>query len=475
MFLKSLSRIRKTIGFRISIWHSGILIVSSLLLLIVAHYFLSSVLTQKDREGSRLKLNQTASQYEKDGIEGIRKEIALQRTLGPQDSYFIRVAGPRNNTLVSSDAADFEDFDLNELQTATGSPEAWIRLTEPEKKHMLDTGEILEITTRPLPDGNLLQVGKTSEYRGDLLERFRWSFGLVMIPLLLLVATLLSVRTLRPLRSMIDTVKSIQDGKLDSRVKTTGTGDELDELANLFNGMLDRIENLIEGMQNSLDNVAHDLRTPLTRLRAVAEGAFQSEPNQDTYREALADCMEESEHILAMLNMLMDISEAEAGSIKLNLENIPVLELMEDTADLYRYVAEDKGLQISVDCPEDLRVTADRNRTRQALANLVDNAVKYTEPGGEINLQAHQSDGEVIIHVSDTGIGIPPEELPRIWERLYRSNDVRSSKGIGLGLSLVRAIVQGHGGTVEVISQSGKGSVFKIHLQSPQPTLSDRP
>jgi signal transduction histidine kinase len=281
---------------------------------------------------------------------------------------------------------------------------------------------------------------------------------------MLAIGTLLSQRALHPLREMIATVESIQAGKMSSRVPASGTGDELDELAQLFNAMLEQIEKLIKGMQDSLDIVAHDLRTPITRLRATAETALQSASSTETYREALADCMEETEQILSILETLMDISEAQTGAMKLRPEKVKVQKLIEDSVDLYRYVAEDRGLVIESTCPEDLYVNVDSRRIRQALANLVDNAVKYTQRGGKISLQAIQNNGEAIISVSDTGSGIPSEELTKIWERLYRSDNSQSIKGIGLGLSLVRAIIQSHGGEVEVKSEVNKGSIFTIHL-----------
>jgi signal transduction histidine kinase len=253
---------------------------------------------------------------------------------------------------------------------------------------------------------------------------------------------------------------------MDTRVQSPQTGDELDELATLFNGMLEKIEALINGMRDSLDNVAHDLRTPMTRLRGIAEIALRSDQNLEICREALADCVEESERILTMLNTLMDISEAETGAMKLDLESMNVSALIEGVAELYRYVAEDKGILIHTKASNDLCLTADPNRMRQILANLLDNAIKYTPTGGRIDMEAHHRGEKIIILVKDTGIGIYPEELPRIWDRLYRGDQSRSQKGLGLGLSLVKAIVRAHKGQIEVLSEPGKGSNFIISLPS---------
>ena len=150
--------------------------------------------------------------------------------------------------------------------------------------------------------------------------------------------------------------------------------------------------------------------------------------------------------------------------MKLNKEKLNLLRLVEDVADLYRFVAEGKDISLHVVCDQGIHFTADPIRMRQALANLLDNAIKYTRPGGRVDIEARQSQAEIVIKVSDTGIGIPPGELPNVWNRLYRGDQSRSERGLGLGLSLVKAIVQAHQGKVAAASEPGVGSVFLIHL-----------
>ncbi len=272
-------------------------------------------------------------------------------------------------------------------------------------------------------------------------------------------------RALSPIRQLINTLNSIvASGKIDVRVPVHQTDKLHEELISLFNTMLEKIEALINGMRNVLDNVAHDLRTPMTRLRGTAEVALQPEQNEDALREALSDCIEESERILIMLNTLMDVSEAETGAMKLDPEEMNIAPVIEDVVELYDYVAEEKGVSVYKGFPQELYLTADRNWIRQVLANLLDNAIKYTPTGGRIDIEACRRDGEVIITVKDTGVGIPKEALYKIWDRLYRVDKSRSQRGLGLGLSLVKAIVGAHGGYVEVSSEPGAGSVFSVYL-----------
>jgi len=321
--------------------------------------------------------------------------------------------------------------------------------------------------TAPLSDDLVLHVGKTTRERDEVLGRFRKSAaGILAAAAVLGVGGggLLAFWALRPVRQIIATVRAIQAGSLDARVPTRNSADELDQLGRLFNEMLDRISVLIDGMRGALDNVAHDLRTPLTRIRGAAEIALRSDGGSQAHRETLADCVEEADQLLAMLNTLMDISEAEAGALQLTRKPVSLGDLVESVADVYRHVAEDKGVALHLEAPTEVWLLTDRSRMRQAVANLLDNAIKYTPAGGRVEITGLREGDTAVIAVQDTGIGMTAAELPKIWDRLYRGDQSRSERGLGLGLSLVRAVVQSHGGRVEVSSGVGSGSTFRIVL-----------
>jgi signal transduction histidine kinase len=456
-------RVGGAFGLRLAAWYAVIFVASALALSVLTYLLLSASLRQYDREIIGSTLRQYATAYTRGGVDALAAAIRRDQSAAGYEPLFVRAVGPFQDLVFLSPQAEWRRFDPSQLTTpALSGEQSWATLGSGE------SGEFLEVASVRLGDGTLFQVGKSTGRRTALLQRFRTVLLTVFAALVaigLAGGAVFTSRALQPVRDLTDTVREImRTGRMRSRVPARPDGDALDDLGLLVNAMLDRIESLIGGMRGALDNVAHDLRTPMMRLRGIAENALQGTDDPAALREALADCLEESDRVTSMLNTLMDISEAETGTMRLVREPVDLTALVRQTAEIYEDVAEEQGVRLAVATGPPLWTEADRNRLRQVVANLIDNAVKYTPRGGRVEVSTTAAGDAVVVTVADTGPGIPPDEQPRIWDRLYRGDKSRSERGLGLGLSLVKAIVEAHGGRVAVEAAPGRGSRFELRL-----------
>jgi len=453
---------RIRLNLRLALIFSAVFLIGSAMLFSATFYTLYSNLRDDDLSHINARLLGFWAQYQAGGIDRIVQQIQNENLLMGERPYFVRIANSKNNTLVQRYPLVWESFDFTRLeQISPSGTDHLITLSSPQANYHLEVAGV-----RLSPD-YVLQVGMSTQSRNLILDIFQRNFigiSLLLILMSFLAGLFISSRTFKPVGQLNRMIKSIiSTGRTDARIPVHSARTELGELVVYFNEMLDRIDRLIREMRNSLDAVAHDLRTPLTRLRGLSEIALKGPEDAQAYRKALEDALEEADIILRMLNTLMDISEAESGVMRLRIQPLPLDTLIEELAEMYRFTADEKGVTITTDLVP-VSIPADPVRLRQVIGNLLDNAVKYTPEGGSVVVRARATEVEATIDVEDTGIGIPTDELNRIWTRLYRAHSVPMVQGLGLGLSLVKAIVETHGGKVSVESTPGKGTRMKVVL-----------
>ena len=454
--------LRDAFGLRLALWYAVIFVASALALVALTYILLSASLRRYDRESIETALVQFARAYLTGGPSGLAREIQEGRLALSPGPLFVRTIGPGQSLVFFSVPRQWQQLDLSSVEVPRRiGDQTWSTLA------IGDSGDELEIASARLPEGTLLQVGRSTERRRVLLAQFRLVL-LVDLALVVVVAlvggALVTWSGLQPLHALTDTVRGIvRTGRTDARVPPSESDDVLGELGGLVNQMLERIDASVTGMRGALDNVAHDLRTPLTRLRGRAEEALRS-GDVDRLRAALAECVEEADRVNGMLAMLMDISEAETGTMALRREPVVLADVVRQAVDLYEDAAEERQIALDLDVDPALVVPVDRVRIRQVLANLIDNAVKYSPDGSRVSVSVHGAGDTALVRVVDRGVGISPGDLPHIWNRLYRGDRSRTTRGLGLGLSLVKAIVEAHGGQVGVESTPGGGSRFEVRL-----------
>jgi len=458
------SLLRQNTGIRLTFGFSIIFMVGYGLLFFLSTYLLNTSLQNKEQTLILTKITRYTDFDTKNGYPSLFKLIQSNQDENSKLGLLIQITGIDGKTKLLT-----TPYNWNGLNT---SLDDWV--IEPQEGLWFtlkrigsnSDGEML-ITSRILSNDFVIQVGRSMIERDTLISNFQEVFYRFMIPIFfvsVLLGTLLSWRSLRPIRDLIKTVKQIRIGDMDARVPVRNSKNELGELSELFNAMLEKIDALIEGMKESLDNVAHDLRTPLSRMKANLEMALQSPNPEDDREETLVNCVDNVEQISTMLKALLDITKAESGILALNIEKIDINAIIDDTLALYDMVAEEQGIHIEKRLEQDIVVKADKSRLNQVLANLVDNAIKYSLCGSTMTIVSYQNATHAIIEIHDQGIGINHDEQQLIFDRLYRADKSRTKKGLGLGLSIVKAIILAHQGSIDVESEAGKGAIFRISL-----------
>ncbi len=466
--LEALARAGRTLALRLTLWYAAIFALSSVVAFALAYGLVASFVAQRTDDDLGEDLRDLGALFAQQGLDGVLREIELDTQGNDASRSYFRIWSGDGRLLGATDTAAWP-----ELQGAPPlSLSSAAQSTQPrfDRFERAAEGDAVRTAIGRIADGVVLETGHSLADDEAFLDEMLRGFALALAGVLVLggpVGWFIARRALRGVEAVTRAAAEIaDDGALARRVPVGARGDELDRLARVFNTMLDRIQALVFGMRDMADNLAHDLRGPMARLRAGAEVSLAGAVATPAHEALAADTIEECDRLLEMLNTTLDIAEADAGAAKLDSGRVDLAEVLRGAAELFQTVAEDNHVALAIDAPAPCWIVGDRQRLQRVVANLIDNALKYTPAGGRVRAALQHEGPRVRLTVEDTGVGIAHEELQRVFQRFYRGDSSRSQRGFGLGLSLARSFVRAHGGEITVSSAPGRGTTFIVELHA---------
>ncbi|MGK2740215.1 ATP-binding protein [Tepidicaulis sp. LMO-SS28] len=452
-----LANLLKTSTFRLAVIYLALFVTSVIALLGYIYWNTAGFLARQTDQAVEAEIQGLAEQYSQGGLP-LLVHTVIQRSRDPRQSLYL-VLDARGNVLAGN---------LDSKPTALQDAEGYVefsyqrRTMEGVERHAARARYI------ELPEGFFLLVGRDVEELRNIERLITtslvWAVALTLA-LGLVGGLVMSRNMLARLDDINRTSREIMRGDLGQRIPVSGTGDELDQLASNLNNMLEQIEALMMGMREVTDNVAHDLRSPLNRLRNRLEVTLMKSASEEDYRVVLQRTIEEADYLLTTFNALLSIARAEAGSARDGMADVNLSALVQDVAELYEPVAEEAGQALHAEVEEGLRLFANREVLSQAIANLIDNAIKHgrsTEEGA-VTVSAARTQNRIMLTVADNGPGIPESDRSRVLERFVRLETSRNTPGSGLGLSLAAAAARLHGGRI-ALSDNKPGLCVTLSL-----------
>jgi len=459
----------RSLRFRVIVWYAAWLSVVFVAFSALAYVALRTYLERSLRDTLTRRARQAAQIVERTAPAADFARVAerIESSLTPEaSSRFVRVTRPDGMTLYRSGAPNDGSFSPDEVASATGRSDS-----EHVLRQQIHGGGSFILVVLPVRAGNAqyrVEVGSSEAGIESILNHFLVLFAIgtpVMILITVAGGYLLVDRALKPVDHVIHTAERISLHNPGERLPVPQTGDELQRLSLALNTMIDRLEQAFSLNKRFMADASHELRTPLTVMQSELEAVLEQSVNNPEVRDIVASTLEEVQRLNRIVDGLFALSRLDAGEAQQEFVRFDLGKLVATTADQMSLLAEDKNIKINCESSGPVSVEGDRSRLKQVMVNLLDNAIKYTPSGGRIAVNVRANGTKAYLEVADTGIGIPAEALPHVFERFYRVDKARTGDGgAGLGLSIVKSIAIAHGGDVRVQSREGEGSRFVVEL-----------
>jgi signal transduction histidine kinase len=433
------TRLLRSTTFRLALGYLALFGGSVILLFGFIYWATAGYMARQMNETIDAEIVGLAEQYRERRIDGLAAAIRQRIARDPTGSEVYLLAGPNFNPIVGN---------INRWPSAPESADGWIEFELQDRTTARGETYLAHARHFALADNFHLLIGRDARAQTEvqrlILRSLAWGLAFTLA-LGLVGGVLIGRGTLRRLEAINRTTREIMAGDLARRVATSGSDDDLDQLAQNLNAMLDRIESLMEGIRHVSEGIAHDLRSPLTRLRHRLETARMSAPDPDEQRRLIEASIAEADTLLATFNALLRIAEAESGRARAGFTLVDLSVLTRDVVELYEPVVQESHQTLVAAIEPDVTIIGDRHLLSQAFANLIDNAIKYTPSGGRIEVTLRATPAGPSLSVADSGPGVPAEYRDKVLERFFRLDPSRSTPGTGLGLSLVAAVARLHG------------------------------
>jgi len=453
-----------TLAFRLTFWYALVFISLITTAIIVTYFSLNELLNQNMKKDLIEDITEFKILYQNEGLDRVKQEIKREVKSDDEENVFIRLINKNGNQIYSSDLSHWQSLPKNQhIVQQVFSSKKFVFQTVITNDKKYDTKTIYDLIAPDI----LIHIGESTEEIQNimtLLYNIFITILLIVIPVASTVSWLIAKQAVKGINEVSRIAKKIEKGQLDRRVFVSAQGYEIEQLVNTFNAMLDRIWILISEMKEMTDNIAHDLRSPLARIRVISELVLSNENTPHEYKSSASDTIEECDRLLQMVNSTLDVAEAEAGASQLPKQNINISQLAQDACELFEATAEQKHIKLLCQLKSDCYIFGQVQYLQRMLANLLDNAIKYTLDNGRVDIVLTCTKEDIEITISDTGIGIPDKEQSRVFDRFYRCDQSRTHDGCGLGLSFSRAVARSHGGDINLRTTEEKGCCFTIKL-----------
>jgi signal transduction histidine kinase len=466
MSLKKKNSLFGTFAFRLTLWYAILFILSLIIIFFISYQILAADLVRLVDRDLLAATNKVDQEFHKEGLTQVKSDIREGIEEEGINREFYRLLTSNLNIVVTSDPLKWPCLNFPVLSQwasmAAGNHSNYHTLSPSDRPYKI------RILTMGVDDGKyVVQIGKPMKDEEELAKVYSKVFlGSVFILLLcgIILSWIEAQKAMKGVKRVTTTARNIGQDGIDHRVELGHEGEEIEDLAETFNHMLDRIEQLMMGLKDVTNNIAHDLRTPLTRIRGLAESTLR-EKNVEGYQESVGIIVEECDRLNGMINTMLEIAEVDAGLKKPEETSVDIVSLANQAYEIFLGVAQDKEINFETKSPSHpVIILANAARLQRIIANLLDNAIKFTNSKGSICLEIKETPNTAIILVKDTGIGIASKDQSRIFEKFYRIESSRSTPGHGLGLSFVKSMVSSMGGSITVDSFLNSGTTFTINI-----------